>query len=253
MTTPTQPKKTSALTRALKLDYSSTTEPMVHSQRALRRLIGILGILLPLLIWLVVLTDTGHLPPLDSISHYYFTRANSLFISVITLLAIFLLIYKGHEPIDFYVSFLAGLGAILLVLFPTNNITKACNEELAWSITFLRDSDYTTFRIGFHYACAGVFLLSLAYMSIFLFTRPSGPQNKEKKNVRNRIYIGCGIAMIIALILIALGFLKIGIPTKIYNGYHLTFWLETLAVVSFGTSWLIKGETLFRGKKSPQS
>jgi hypothetical protein len=248
----TQKEKTehSKLTRALNLDYEDTTEPIMHTQRALRRLIGILGISLPLIIWLIVYSDAGHTAPLDSISHYYFTRANTAFIAVVSLMAFFLFVYKGHEPIDFYISFIAGLGAILLVLFPTSNITKACSDdEMIWSTTFLRLTDYSGVRVEFHYACAAIFLLCLAYMSIFLFTRPSGPLHVEKKKLRNCIYIGCGVLMVISLVFIGMRFFEVGIGLKFYDQNHLTFWFETIAIVSFGFSWLIKGETLFRGRR----
>jgi hypothetical protein len=236
------------------LDYGDVDQPVIHSQKALRRLIGILGILLPFLIWLIVFVDTGHSAPLESISHYYFTRANTAFIAVVSLLAFFLLVYKGHKPIDFYVSALAGLGALLLTLFPTSNLTKACNDDLQiWSTTFLRDSDYTGFRIGFHYGCAGIFLFCLAIMSFFLFTRPSGDRHLDKKKLRNGIYRVCAVLMVVGLALIGLRFFEKGINTEFYDDNHLTFWFETLAVVSFGVSWLVKGETLFRSKWSKEN
>lgn len=31
-----------------------------------------------------------------------------------------------------------------------------------------------------------------------------------------------------------------------YQNNRLTFWMETLAVESFGFAWLIKGETMFK-------
>ena len=51
--------------------------------------------------------------------------------------------------------------------------------------------------------------------------------------------------MIIALLVIFAGFLN-WIPTPIYDENHLTFWMETVAIESFGFSWLVKGEALFK-------
>jgi hypothetical protein len=53
--------------------------------------------------------------------------------------------------------------------------------------------------------------------------------------------------MILAILIIFAGFLKI-IPSAFYEKHHLTFWMETVAVESFGFSWLIKGDTFFRDK-----
>ena len=44
------------------------------------------------------------------------------------------------------------------------------------------------------------------------------------------------------------GFKEVIISEKFYETYHLTFWMETLAVECFGIAWLIKGETLFKDK-----
>jgi hypothetical protein len=96
---------------------------------------------------------------------------------------------------------------------------------------------------------AGIFLLSLACMSIWIFTRSDLPaaKRKRRKIIRNRIYRTCGIIMIASIALIFAGFLEI-IPAGFYDANHLTFWLEAVAVESFGISWWIKGETLFRDK-----
>lgn len=88
-------------------------------------------------------------------------------------------------------------------------------------------------------------------MSIFLFTKSDKTKEERgvKKKIRNRIYRVCGVLMIFAITVIFLGgFCKL-IPEDIYQNHQLTFWMEALAVESFGFSWLIKGETLFKDKK----
>lgn len=248
---PAQPP--SKIDAMLQLNYYSQSEPWLTSQRTLRRLIGILGMALPIMLVVVTTLDVNYFYPLDSISHYYFTRANSVFIGVVSLMAIFLLIYKGMEPADFYLSSLAALGALLLVLFPTNNITDVCpHPEKTYSTTVIRVSE---FRVLFHYACAGVFLSCLAFMSIFLFTKSkeTREQRRKEKKTRNTIYVVCGVFMIIALLVIFVGgFLEV-IPPPIYEKLQLTFWMEVLAIEAFGFSWLIKGETLFTDKTTTTS
>ena len=83
----------------LKLNYKTEKDNIwLTSQDSLRKLIGISGIALPLLLLLVLWIDAGYTKPLFSISHYYFTRASGVFVIIVSLLAIFLLIYKGKEP-----------------------------------------------------------------------------------------------------------------------------------------------------------
>ena len=157
-----QPKP--QIEKNLKLEYTAGVDDIwLTNQNSLRKLIGVLGIALPILIWLVVYIDHGHASPLYSISHYYFTRASSIFAVVVSLLAVFLLIYKGKDPIDFYISSIAGLFALALVVFPTNNITDNCKDaEHHYSLTILNVSKA---RMYVHYISAAIFLSCLAYMS----------------------------------------------------------------------------------------
>ena len=55
--------------------------------------------------------------------------------------------------------------------------------------------------------------------------------------------------MIVAILIIFAGSLKI-IPEDFYKEFHLTFWMEVVALESFGISWLIKGNTFFKDKET---
>ena len=209
-------------------------------------LIGILGICLPVLLFLVLMIDAGFTHPLFSISHYYFTRASGVFVIIVSLLGIFLLIYKGKEPVDFLLSSAAGLFALCLLIFPTDNISNVCHDENhLYSLTILHESK---FRPVFHYISAAIFLSCLAYMSLFLFTKSNkSPELRGKqKRRRNRIFRTCGVIMVLALLVILANPLKI-ISKDSFEKYHLMFWMETIAVESFGVSWLIKAEVILKG------
>ena len=239
----TTPSKADQL---LKLDYNEKNEIWLSSQVTLRKLVGILGVLMPLLLFIFLFIDTNYSSLLESISHYYYTRAAGVFVIIISLLAIFLLVYKGHARVDFYVSAIAGIFALLVVLFPTNNISTICPdpENNYYSVTILKASP---FRQHFHYVSAGIFLLSLAYMSFFLFTRSDKPaaDRTPAKKLRNKIYRFCGVMMVLAILVIFAGFLGC-INEPFYTDHHLTFWMETVAVEFFGLSWLIKAEVLLK-------
>jgi formate hydrogenlyase subunit 3/multisubunit Na+/H+ antiporter MnhD subunit len=227
-----------------RLDYSEKGKIGLSSQLTLRRVVGILGMLLPLLLYVSLLIDTGYKQPLESVSHYYFTRVGSIFCIVISLLAIFLLIYKGEEPLDAYLSSAAGLFALCLVLFPTDNITDLCNDpQNEVAVTFLKTSKT---RVILHYVASGIFLVCLASLSYFVFTKSDKPISRQTpaKRKRNRIYKITAFIMVGAILVIALGLFNI-IPAEVYDKYRLTFWMECIAVESFGFSWLIKGDTFF--------
>jgi hypothetical protein len=244
---PKQPPPT--IQKALKLHYSLNDRSIwLTEQNTLRKLIGILGICLPVLLFLVLLIDSGWHTPLYSISHYYFTRACGVFEIIVGTLGIFLLVYKGKEPIDFYFSSIAGISALTLLLFPTDNISGVCRDpDHLYSLTILRESD---FRSNFHYISAAIFLSGLAFMSIFLFTKSdkSPKQRGRQKRRRNRVYRTCGVIMIIAMLVILAKFLRL-VPAEVFTKYHLTFWMETIAVWSFGISWLTKAEVFLSSKQ----
>jgi hypothetical protein len=65
-----------------------------------RQLIGLQGVLLPFLVVLVArFRPTTELPGthlLNSISAYYFTGANAVFVGVLAALSVFLITYRGY-------------------------------------------------------------------------------------------------------------------------------------------------------------
>jgi len=226
----------------LNIKFSKNTSFVwIKNTYKLRVIIGVLGMLLPILLWFFLYLDSGYTRPLPSISHYYYTRIVGIFMIIIGVMGIFLIIYKGGAEKDFYVSLAAGLSAMLLLLFPTNSIISHFpDSNYAYYNTVLEPS---SFREGAHFLFAAVFLGCLAYMSIFIFTMSDKKKKDqtERKRLRNRIYQICGALMIVAMIIIAIN------PGDMDN---LVFWMEVIAVELFGFSWLVKGEALFRDKKA---
>lgn len=231
---------------------ASKDDIWLQSAKTLSRLIGILGMLLPLLLWLFLLVVNKHYRILPTISHYYFTRSNVIFVIVVSLIAIFLLIYKKGKG-GFFWSTIAAIGALLLLLFPTNPLTESCLGIC--DTVNIAHIEPNKGRNIFHYISTAVFLGSLAIMSLFVFTR----QNKEKLvnqpescapskvKHQNTVYRICGLIMVFSLLSILIGSFNTDVK-PIYEANNLTFWLETLAVEAFGFSWLVKGETVFRSK-----
>ncbi|MBW4359862.1 hypothetical protein [Flavobacterium taihuense] len=240
--------KQSSLNTFLKVDYKEDNSIWLTNSLTLRKIIGVLGMVMPLLLFVFLYLENGLQHPLESISHYYYTRVSGIFVIILSLLAFFLIVYKGKEPIDFYISFFAGVFALLVVLFPTNNITETCCDSTKkYAVTFLPVTDLSTFRMYFHYTVAGLFFLCLSYMSFFLFTKSNKTPNERsiQKTIRNRIYRTCAVLMLLAILVLFAGSLKL-IPLAYFKIFPLTFWMETLAIESFGLSWLVKGETLFK-------
>jgi len=235
------------INNSLALDFDNDEGIWIKRGKTLRMLIGILGVSLPILLLLITFIFFGLNSPLESISHYYFTRASTIFTTILSLIAIFLIVYSGKEPIDFYISTLAGITAMIVVFFPTGNLVEVCCDPTkSYAVTNFPES---SIRETIHLISAGIFIASLAFMSYFIFTKSNKPavSRGKAKVIRNRIYRVCGFFIVIALAIIFLGFIEV-IPENDYNNYNLTFWMETLAIESFGFSWLVKGGAFFKDR-----
>lgn len=208
--------------------------PEVVSFRFIRRAIGWLGMLLPAALLLCELAfNCQQWQP--SISHYYYTVSGNLFVGLLCAVGLFLISYKGFSALDDRATNFAGFCAFGIALFPTNMWGDTECEVLTYA-----DNVY---RNIIHYACATFFFLTLAYISYFLFTRSKNGKTRRKEK-RNMLYRACGLLMAICIILIPICANDWLLGTWFPD--NLTFWLEWAALLSFGTSWLVKGEIILK-------
>ncbi|RPH29579.1 MAG: hypothetical protein EHM93_17065 [Bacteroidales bacterium] len=210
---------------------------IVISYKALRRLIGFLGMLLPIILilggWLFAKD-----PIQQSISLYYYSNMRDFLVGTLFVVALFLMTYKGTFTIDNIVATITGIAGLCVAIFP-------CFNEL-----------YETQRVGIfqmypdksniiHLTFASIFFILLAINSIFLFTRKSSG-DKPQKLIRNKIYIICGIIILACFLGLIICMLTLSQEQKFNTKIILI--LEAIALWAFGVSWLVKGETIFTDK-----
>ncbi len=216
------------------MQNTESNNSLIVSFLTLRRLIGIFGIALPLIILFYSFLISG-CDMLDrSISAYYHTGLHDIFVGILCALGVFMMTYKGYDRKDTFASILAGIFAVSVAFFPTDDHPVCGNND---SIPGFGALHLT--------AAAGLFLV-FAYMSLMLFTKTAGGMTSEKQK-RNTVYKICGYVIVgcIALILIhktAGSFLP--------EWMNPVFWLEAVSLLAFGISWLVKGETILRDKNS---
>jgi hypothetical protein len=211
-----------------------------------RQVIGYLGMSLPLMVWFIAgvrpADDARNIwHPLTSISGYYHTSGVVAFVGVLAGLSIYLLTYKGfdnqHGKWDRRAAWTAGVCSALVALFPT----QAPGSGPHW----LQPWVYRT-----HYGSAAVLFSSFAFFSLYLFTKSSGAPDRDKRR-RNRVYYGCGIAIVVSIawiIVLKVGDLLSSRATGMARDSSI-FWPETIALVAFAVSWLTKGRAV-RGLKA---
>jgi len=206
---------------------------LIISYLTLRKLIGLLGFTFPF-----VLVLGGFIAKQDiqsSISYYYHTPLRDVFVAVLCIVAAFLLAYKGYEKKDEIAGNIAGISAIGVAMIPTtieNNATTT--QELLGNI---------------HLVFAFCYFVTIAYFCLFLFTKSKHAALSTRKKQRNIIYKSCGYIIIACLVLI--GIYAVLLPENIKDilaPYNPLFWLESIAIIVFGFSWLCKGEALLKDK-----
>ena len=198
------------------------------SYLTMRKVIGWMGFLLvPVLIIGTLLLD--HKDAIKvSVSAYYYSHTRNILVGALCGISLFLFSYHGYSWKDSLASKVAGLFALGIAFFPTSET-----------------NDKTDPISIIHYIAAGVFFITLSYISYFLFTKSSGHITKQKKQ-RNHIYKVCGIIMILSAAGIPL--VKIDFINTYISFLKPVLILETSALASFGFSWLTKGEFLLKDK-----
>ncbi len=207
-------------------------ESLVFSYLELRKILGILGTSLPFILflggWIIFKTGLQR-----SISYYYHTDMGDVLVGMLFAMGFFLLSYKGYERKDDLAGDLGFVFALGVALFPAT-IEGATGFPI----------------IGYiHDAFTVLFFLTLVYFSYFLFTKTDPEKSPTKRKLqRNKVYRTCGIIMFVCIVLIAVYVLFKNTLGEIFKPYKPIFWLEAIAILAFGISWLIKGETLLKDK-----
>lgn len=165
-------------------------------------------------------------------SAYYFTRMGAWFAGSLWVIGFFMVSCRGYDKWDELSGRLAGCFALGVALLPMN----------------IHDINHgwVQFRGWLHWICAALLFIVFALTSLFLFTKSDTANPTPKKQLRNTCYRVCGWAILICIALIGLYGLLKHFDSDLYlriGQYDPVFWLEAGAVISFGISWLVKGES----------
>ncbi len=245
----------------------------VH-QRRLALIVGALALALPGAMLLGVANPIWPTCMRDSISHFYYAPfLGSVFVGILFFIGAYLIVYRGEDAggAERRLATLAGLCALGVAVFPTSGAgCDAAAFEARAMAEFTRDGDalalvagqpvaaYFTLFPGadkLHYLSALGLFAFLAWFALRVFTAVDPDQRgadgrlTRAKQVRNAIYHASGAAILLCILALVLSSLVPAAPAGAENWWQAgnwTFWVETMALVSFGVSWLVKGRFLGR-------
>lgn len=235
-------------------DKKNEDQPELISYYQLRRAVGFIGLALPFVLMLgemiVKSLFSDARGPQNSMSEYFYTSMRGVFVGSLCAIGVFLGAYRGYDRKDRIAGWFACICAVGVALVPVSP-----------------DPNYPDWRqyMGLlHYAFAATLFATLGYFCLALFTmhKPTGkPDPKKKmtpeKKQRNVVYVICGwtiYACIVTIAICELLFLNGWSPFRREAIIRLApvYWLEAIAVVAFGISWLVKGElVLSDGRNMP--
>jgi hypothetical protein len=242
---------------------SQVNESRVISYHKIRLLVGIIGMLLPFVLWFGnaflnhssllqnrcwIIFKNGYTAGADlkySISHFYYSTVGELFTGALCAVSLFLFCYRGYPkpqygkyhfvPGDNFMANLAATMALLIVVFPTTT------EE---TIT----DNFRSFVSGtcasmIHYIAAAIFFTILALFTFVNFRRTKSPEDFGTMK-SHPIYKWCGIVMMVCLVILFTIYIlsKANVDVEWADAINLTYWLETVMLLAFGISWTVKSE-----------
>lgn len=243
-------------------DLTDGTDPAVlyvRSYLLIRTLIGVIGILLPVALFAGEATFVrGPVRVRDSLSAYYHTPMQDVFVGALCVVAFLLLTYLAGQPRtwDCWLSTLAGVALLVVVFFPTDRTglppgAPRCGstpEPAGCSPTEQTFGELTVAHV--HLVAAAVFILSLAALC-FLFARRAAVHDHDRRTAA--LEIACGGLILAAVAWIAAGTIlgvRVGPLTALYSG-------EVVCVWAFGAAWLARGfdlrRVLVRRRRAPDA
>jgi hypothetical protein len=263
---------------------TSKMYPLMLSYLTLRRIIGWIAVLLPVVLVAakLLLRKQLNIPVQwpDSASGFYYTGMRDVFVGSLCALGVFLLAYRGYDRLDFWITFVAGLCAIGVALFPTkpscqpqprcltSNQNLVGNMHNGFAITLITLMGFMALRfaksiyqgkpgsqkIPDKHRIREIVRRALRGLG-FLNQWPAGSEPRRNgkprpspstrlKRHRNFLYRVCAAVTLICAIL----FLLQGVtPWLDAVKQHIQVFLlviETIAIFSFGAAWFVKGRSL---------
>jgi Protein of unknown function (DUF998) len=215
---------------------------LAANYRYLRKVVGWLGTLLPLILLVanpialsIEHSPCGWLP--NSVSGYYYSPVRNIFVGALCGLGLFLIAYVGANLGDRVITDLAGVFALGVAFFPTTPNETSPPSATCETVAQLSSRQQVIGDV--HAVFSVLFFLFLAWMAI-RFTTDS-PQPSPQQVLRNRIYWICAIVILAS---VAAAVVTNFLPASLRPSFPWLFLYEAVGIFAFGVSWFVDDQML---------
>jgi hypothetical protein len=230
-------------------DLSDVEDPKVlyvRSYLMIRSVVGVLGVLLPLVFIIGEAFLQGSVRVRGSLSAYYHSSMRDVFVAGLCVVGFMLITYMAGQrrrP-DWWLSTLAGVAVLFVVFFPANRpgLTEASprcgSSPEPVGCSSMQQALGETVVATVHFASATIFITSLALACLYFAARERKSGNLRAAAVQR----ACGVVILAAITWVVVGGLlhfDIGPLTPLYLG-------EVCSVWAFAGSWLTGSRDLWR-------
>lgn len=176
----------------------------------------------------------------QSISAMYWSSARNIMVGLISIVSIFLILYRGYDWRDRVINIASGLCFLGIIAFPSYSKAVLANNFPTFFEAFPNIDQAICNTI--HRRVSMVAFLIQTINLAFVFTLHKGEMT-EKKKVRNIIYkvlAGCTVAVFIVTFILS----ETAARGRVVKFQAEAFVLECLAFIFIGIAWLVKSESL---------
>lgn len=210
-----------------------------------RRSIGILGFILPIAVVLGGCFLGVEVQP--SLSHYYHTEANGIFVFVFAALGLFVYAYRGYNSLERSAGFVVLVTSFMIGMF--SPLSEEVSKELSWN----GDGAIPEMIVDGHIHFVGTVLFFLIFWFFtWSFSEPRGDRMKryfdctglselpDNKKKRNLVYKCCFWIMAV------LG--AIAVVAAVIEGdvWYVVLICEWGIMWTFSLAWFTKGQLILR-------
>ena len=204
--------------------------------RKQQKILGVLGILLPLLsvglgligYWRGV-NEPGWY---ESISATYYANSGMMMIGLLFALYLYYWAYKGYDKLDDIITSIAAVMAMGIVAFPCADGRATTAEYVGLFCLPLKVSGVI------HTVCA-IVLYAAFFVQTYRFTKHGANVTAEKLK-RNRVYYSCMVMMIVGMLFV----LGTNVIECLADYHYFVLVGECFLQLAFGTAWLVKAGSI---------